>query len=503
MVACLARHDVSHLVIDRTPQFPRVVAVPTNQRSKALAALASDLANQQIYFQQLERPSHRFCRVEDVTRARQGDGIRVFQLLTSPEGTWTSGSDAACEIQFWTQSHGEAPRGRYDPVAPGSAIKPVVGSSRWLDIVSPENWLHRQHVVSGDVELPLLQTGGLPQVEQVTFPIDAVYTWVDASDPAWRARYERARADHDDLHPLSGNASRYASHDELRYSLRSIAMYANWVRHIYIVTDDQTPDWLDTDDPRISVVDHREIFEERGTLPTFNSHAIESQLHHIPGLAEHFLYFNDDFLIGRGVRPNLFFRGNGHAVAYPSDHMIGLGEPHEMNGPFAAAWMNTARDLRELLGVTVTQRFLHVPYALNREVVAELERKLPERFARTASCQFRSGRDASVAASMAGWYAYATGRAELGHLNFFYAEIHQPETPYRMVQALSRRGFDVMCLNDVAENGTELHDSARVLHDFLETSYPFAASWEKDGTLGSGPTPAADERDFDAETQTA
>lgn len=55
------------------------------------------------------------------------------------------------------------------------------------------------------------------------------------------------------------------------------------MRNIYLVTADQTPDWLNTDHPRLKVVSHKEIFSEPTSLPTFNSHAIESQLHHIDG----------------------------------------------------------------------------------------------------------------------------------------------------------------------------------------------------------------------------
>ena len=34
-------------------------------------------------------------------------------------------------------------------------------------------------------------------------------------------------------------------------------------------------------------------------LPTFSSPAIEANLHRIPGLSEHFLYFNDDVFLGK------------------------------------------------------------------------------------------------------------------------------------------------------------------------------------------------------------
>jgi len=43
----------------------------------------------------------------------------------------------------------------------------------------------------------------------------------------------------------------------------------------------------------------QEIFPRKDDLPTFNSAAIECHLHRIPGLSENFLYFNDDFLLGK------------------------------------------------------------------------------------------------------------------------------------------------------------------------------------------------------------
>ena len=101
-------------------------------------------------------------------------------------------------------------------------------------------------------------------------------------------------------------------------------MYASWVRTIYLVTDGQVPHWLDTGHPRIRLVDHRQIFRDQSALPVFNSHAIESQLHHIDGLAEHYLYLNDDMFFGRPVEPELFFHGNGIAKFFVSKTPIDL-----------------------------------------------------------------------------------------------------------------------------------------------------------------------------------
>ncbi|MFJ9753171.1 hypothetical protein [Streptomyces chartreusis] len=63
-------------------------------------------------------------------------------------------------------------------------------------------------------------------------------------------------------------ASRYTSHDELKNALRSLTMYDDFVRHIYLVTDGQKPQWLDDTTSGITVVDHRDIFPA-DALPLF------------------------------------------------------------------------------------------------------------------------------------------------------------------------------------------------------------------------------------------
>src|SRR5699024_8526489 len=76
-----------------------------------------------------------------------------------------------------------------------------------------------------------------PHIDDVQFPIDVVYTWVDGADPHWQER-KAAALDQigaaRDINEFAANASRFVSRDELRYSLRSLHLYAPWVRHVYI-----------------------------------------------------------------------------------------------------------------------------------------------------------------------------------------------------------------------------------------------------------------------------
>ena len=143
--------------------------------------------------------------------------------------------------------------------------------------------------------------------------IDMVYLWVDGSDPKW---VEKRNACIGRTEEMSGVncKGRYADNDELKYSLRSAEMYAPWIRRIFIVTDGQTPGWLETSNPGIRIVDHREIMPAV-CLPCFNSSVIEHHLHRIPGLSERFLYGNDDTFFNRTVSPDDFFAADGLPIA--------------------------------------------------------------------------------------------------------------------------------------------------------------------------------------------
>lgn len=103
------------------------------------------------------------------------------------------------------------------------------------------------------------------------------------------------------------SASRFEDNEELRYSLRSVERHAPWVRHVFIVTNGQIPSWLNLDNPRVTVVSHQDIFQNRSHLPTFSSPAIETHIHRIPGLSQKFIYLNDDVMFGRDVWPDDFY----------------------------------------------------------------------------------------------------------------------------------------------------------------------------------------------------
>ena len=127
--------------------------------------------------------------------------------------------------------------------------------------------------------------------------------WLAAAAPAFAAT-GAARVDDADGLGDKGNLNKFRDWHELLYSMRSLGAHAPWIRNVYIVTSgpSQVPDWLNASHPRVRVVHHAQLFDDPATqLPTFNSYAIESVLHRIPGLSNRFLYLNQDFLLGRAA----------------------------------------------------------------------------------------------------------------------------------------------------------------------------------------------------------
>lgn len=159
----------------------------------------------------------------------------------------------------------------------------------------------------------------------MNFPIDAVYTWVDSSDEAWlkqKNEYQKNSGINSDSEAI--DPSRFRSNDELKYSLRSISKYAPWIRKIFIVTNGQVPKWLNLDNNKVNIVKHDDFFEDKSYLPTFNSMAIESNLHHIEGLSEHYIYLNDDFFIGNHCDPSHFYTTDGIPKIFVKPNKISI-----------------------------------------------------------------------------------------------------------------------------------------------------------------------------------
>lgn len=136
-----------------------------------------------------------------------------------------------------------------------------------------------------------------------TEKIDFVIIWVDGSDPKWRAEKDK----YDTKKKTNASSEvRYRDWDNLQYWFRGVEQFAPWVNKIHFVTWGHLPAWLDTSNPKLHIVNHKDYIPQK-YLPTFSAHPIELNLHRIEGLAEQFVYFNDDMFLTAAVSPEDFF----------------------------------------------------------------------------------------------------------------------------------------------------------------------------------------------------
>lgn len=136
--------------------------------------------------------------------------------------------------------------------------------------------------------------------------IDIVVTWVDMNEPQWQEEFAKYSGDKNNTKNGVSKA-RFRDYGFLKYWFRGMEKFAPWVRKIHFVTSGQKPEWLDESHPKIHLVNHRDFIPER-FLPTYNSVVIERYMYRIPGLAEHFVYFNDDFYLINKIEPERFFK---------------------------------------------------------------------------------------------------------------------------------------------------------------------------------------------------
>lgn len=134
--------------------------------------------------------------------------------------------------------------------------------------------------------------------------IDAVLLWVDGSDPSFASRLDAYVSPEQLKSEGCAAATRFSSLGELQRCIRSIRLFATFVKRIFVVTDGQDPG-IDG----VTIIDHREIYKGfESCLPVFSSRSIETMIFRIPGLSESYIYFNDDFILRRPCREEDFFR---------------------------------------------------------------------------------------------------------------------------------------------------------------------------------------------------
>lgn len=308
--------------------------------------------------------------------------------------------------------------------------------------------------------------------------IDLVYLWVDGNDPAWKRKHD-AVAGHTVDDTQTDCKGRYANNDELRYSLRSIELYAPWIRKIFIVTDNQRPEWLDISNSRVEIVDHTSILPE-DALPCFNSPVIEYHLHKIPGLSEHFLYANDDMMLNKPVGPEDFFTPEGEPVMRVVKRPFVrwkewflLDVLHKRMGNHNAQIRNSGRLVKERYGQRYTFKPHHNIDAYTKSLCRATVEEFSEQLIPTFAHHLRNDEDYQRVLYY--YMACVLGKGKPVYVDgstSFQLAIHKPYHYPRM----EKYDPTFFCMND-SENATDEH--RRMAKEYLAGRFPDKSGFEK------------------------
>lgn len=282
-------------------------------------------------------------------------------------------------------------------------------------------------------------------------PIDVVVTWVDGQDPAHREKVSAFLPDAQGLSESARHPTRFNSVGEINYCIRSVFTFAPFVRNIFIVTDNQRPaieheieKYFSERRQDVKIVDHRTIF--RGYeqyLPTFNSISIATMLWRIPGLADQYVFFNDDVMLIRPVMPeDWFIQGDpvlrGKWVLPPrfrhvwdafrklNHKYILRNRQYQPRPSFQVFQWHSAR----MLGFSKKYfRHGHTPHPFKLSRVSAYFKAFPDKMEKNIACRFRDNNQFTVA-SLSNHLEILAGNQNFKPLNTVYFQPFNREEGY-------------------------------------------------------------------------
>jgi hypothetical protein len=217
-------------------------------------------------------------------------------------------------------------------------------------------------------------------------PVDIVITWVDSSDIQWQNSkkyyYKDTKTDNENIRFPDPKFTDI----ELETTILLILKNIRWHGNIYIVVaDGQIPNCynkLKNINDNIHIVNHSEIWPKNmlHTLPTFNSHAIECNIHRINNLSNNFIYFNDDMYVIKNLKYDTMFYKNKMVIQPLTNKPPKIGKDNKV-------WHKVWRNMHKMYNMYSP---FHYCYALNKNVMFSAEQLIYEHWNKTIATRFRS-----------------------------------------------------------------------------------------------------------------
>lgn len=331
--------------------------------------------------------------------------------------------------------------------------------------------------------------------------IDFVILWVDGNDPAWQAEKKKYQGN---TETENDSVNRYRDWGLLPYWFRAVEKFAPWVRKIHFVTWGHVPTFLNLDAPKLHIVKH-EDFIPKEYLPTFSSHAIEMNIHRIPDLAEHFVYFNDDMFMLQSFQPEDFFRdglpctyggevpielvGNVGTWQHAAVNDLGIVNAHfpkrEAVAKYGKKYRNKRYRWKDNVRTFLLEKFqpdyftgfknIHAPAAYLKRAFQEVWEAEPEKLNDTCSDKFRTSDNVNQWVAL--WWQIASGQFFPAVIDNLVESITE-ESVDRLCDAIESQKHQYICLND-PERQIDFEQLADRLKESFEVLLPQKSDYEK------------------------
>lgn len=331
--------------------------------------------------------------------------------------------------------------------------------------------------------------------------IDFVILWVDGNDPDWQAEKSRYQSEKEDD---SNTVNRYRDWNLLPYWFRAVENFAPWVRKIHFVTWGHVPKFLQLENSKLHIVRHDEFIPE-DYLPTFSSHAIEMNIHRIPGLAEHFVYFNDDMFLLRPFEKEDFFRNNlpctyGGEVPIELKGNIGIWQHAAVNdlgivnahfpkrqatAQYGKKYRDRCYRWKDNVRTFVLEKLypdyftgfknIHAPAAYLKSTFQEIWNAEPEKLDSTCRDRFRTSDNVNQWVAL--WWQIAGGKFSPAVIDNLVSKIAD-DTIDELCDAIENQSHDYICLNDPEEE-IDFYKLSKRLRKAFEKILPDKSCFER------------------------
>ncbi len=224
--------------------------------------------------------------------------------------------------------------------------------------------------------------------------IDAVILWVNGNDDKHKIKISNYVDNKSEI-SLTKFRTRFDQVNEIKFTIDSILKFAPYIKNIHIITDEQTPEFIEKIDnndyyKKVSIVDHKVVFKDfEQFLPTFNCRPIETCMHRIPGLAEHFIYFNDDFFLIKHTKPTDFFR-NGLPVLRGKWLKFDKDIFYKKFKKIRVGHKKAQQKAAQLIGLEKYYNFKHTPHPLRKSTFKTYFNNNPNIFIENIKYKFRN-----------------------------------------------------------------------------------------------------------------